>query len=294
MKETLRKANQSLLEGDRDGVLELLGDESASSDVIWLRANSVKSSEERLSLLSQLVDGGSQYSQLAEDVLAREHEFERQLKEPPDYQFWKQPTWAKRLEKMRIYRMWVFGGVLLVVFGIIGTVINSRSEAQFREEVAAVQATQTAQAYFSGSQFAQYDEGIVSIVRVQDPVDTSSRPVTAGNISDGQYVTIQPANGARFVAVYVNFQCLKNTCSNPPEAQLGLLLQDRRTTDFYSYASHYFFVDEPPDPIQDRLANERIINLWFVFEVSRNTSPTALLVVPDSGGEPLIVSWPVR
>jgi hypothetical protein len=295
MKDKLQEANQALLEGDRDGVLELLhGENPSSSMALWLRANSVKEDGERIKLLSQLVDMDPPYSLLAKEILSREIDYKNQLDEPPDYQFWKQPTWSKRFEKMYMYRMWMIGGLLLLLFGIFGIIINSRYEKQFQQEVIMVQTTQTAQAFLAGSQSAQYNEGIVTIAGIQDPVDILDRAVTSGEISNNSFVIIEPTEGARFVAVLINFQCLENICSNPPEARLSLLLQDGKTTNFYDYSSHYFFVDEPPDPVRDRLSNGRSLNLWFVFEVSRNTAPIALLVSTLNGEESLIVAWPVR
>ena len=202
MKEILEKANQALLEGDRDGVLRLLQNERDTADVIWLRANSVLSDGERMSLLSQLTNGNSPYANLARDFLSREQKFEWQLSEPPDYQFWKQRTWAKRLEKMLAYKMWVVGGIVLIFLGIFGLIVNGRYEQGYQQQVIAVQSTQTAQAFIAGNPIAVYPEGSISIISVEDP---TTRPVSYGQMQDDKYIAGEPPKGARFVAVQINF-----------------------------------------------------------------------------------------
>jgi len=292
MKDNLKKANQSLLEGDRDGALEFLRNESETPDAVWLRANSVLSDDERIQLLSQLANADSPYSRLAREFLEREKKFEKELSEPPDYQFWKQPTWEKKIEKMKSYRLWVVGGILLLVLGIIGSVVNSKYDAQFNAEVATVQAEQTAQAALAGKSSAKYTEGIVSIIDTQDPVDTVNRPVTFGEQLDEKLRPAEPAKGARFVAVLISFQCTMAICSSPPEAELGLRLADGTSTPLVNYSSHPFFIDEPPSPEKDRLSNGRSTKIWFVFEVPRITSPISLIVIAPNVEKPLFVAWP--
>ena len=292
MKETLEKANQALLEGDRAGVLEYLHNEPDTPEVLWLRAQAVELDEERIHLLTLLAGEESPYSQLAATYVKREKQFTKDLGEPPDYQFWKQPSWERRFEKMRAYRLWVAGGFLLFFFGILGGIANNKYTANFNSEVATAQVQQTAQAQLTGKPYAQYPEGIVSIIDVEDPVDTLRRPVTFGEEVDEKLKPAEPAKGARFVSVYISFQCEMNTCSEPPEAALGLLLADGNYTSLYKYSSRPFFVDAPPNPDSDRISKGQSIKLWFVFEVSRQTSPKSLIVSPPNL-EPLFVTWPI-
>jgi hypothetical protein len=292
MIDNLKKANQSLLEGDRDGALDLLRNEPEIPEVVWLRAHSILSDDERIQLLSQLANGDSPYADLARQYLEREKKFEKELSEPPDYQFWKQPTWGERIEKMKAYRLWVVGGILLLVLGIIGSIVNSKYDTQFDTQVATAQAEQTAQAALGGKSFAQYAEGIVSIIDTKDPVDTVNRPVTFGEQLDEKFKPAEPAKGARFVAVLISFQCTMAICSSPPEAELGLLLADGTSTPFVSYSSHPFFIDEPPSPEKDRLSNGRSTKIWFVFEVPRITSPQSLTIIAPNLEKPLFVAWP--
>ena len=123
-------------------------------------------------------------------------------------------------------------------------------------------------------------------------MDTLERPVTFGDFVDDQFKPVSPAEGARFLAVLINFQCALPVCNQPPEADLALLLADDKITASFNYSSRPFFIDEPPSEF-DRIASGKSIRLWFVFEVPRITSPKALLVITPDRQEPLIVSWPV-
>jgi len=293
MKSNLEKANQALLDGDRDGVLRLLRNESETPEIIWLRANSVLSDDERLRLLGYLARGDSRYASLAQETLNREAKFQSELDEPPGYKFWLQPNYQKRMEKMHEYRMWIIGGVLLIVTGIFGIIININYESDYEKQVANVQSTQTAEAFFAGKQFAQYAEGTLSIVNIINDVNIQERPVTTGDTIDDQFAPLTPAEGAHFVAVQINFQCAMPVCNEPPQASLALLLSDDKFTQLSDYSSHLFFIDETPSST-DRIASGRSINLWFVFEVPRTKSPKALLVFAPNEQEPQIVSWLVR
>lgn len=293
MNDNLKKANQSLLEGDRDGVLDLLRNEPETPEVMWLRANSVLPDDERQYLLRKLADEDSRYSRLAREFLDREIKSQTELDEPPDYKFWLQPNYQKRIEKMHEFRMWIIGGILLLFLGVFGIVININYESEYDRQVESVRATQTAQTFFDGKQFAQYRDGTLSIIDVIDPVDTLDRPVTFGDTLDDKFRPMTPAEGARFVAVLINFQCTMPICNEPPEADLALMLADDKPTAPSNYSSRLFFIDEPPSEF-DRIASGKSIKLWFVFEVPRITSPKALLILVPDLQEPLIVSWPVR
>jgi len=117
MRENVKKANEAMLEGDRDAVLRHLQDDSSyDHEVTWLRAHAAVSDEERLSLLRSLSQRSSSvYQELAYKIVEREERFEAQLNEPPDYQFWKLSTWQERKQRLKQYGAWVAGALVLVV-----------------------------------------------------------------------------------------------------------------------------------------------------------------------------------
>jgi len=288
MKNILEKANQALLEGDRDGVLHLLRDEPETPEVIWLRANSVLSNEERLNLLNQLTEGESIYSRLAREYLEREKKLEQQLQEPPDYQFWKQPTWAKRLEKMRAYRIWGFGAVMLIIMIVFGSLLNRSVQDQYQQEYLIVQATQTAAAVY-GQTIAKYASGTLSALKTEDP---TTQRVTFGQTQDDQFILATPAAGARFVAVQLNFFCDIALCASPPEATINLLLANGQIVS-YNSSSKPFLIEQPIDSLP-RISQGQFAPIWFVFEVPKTSSPLALQIISEEQEVPQYISWPLR
>lgn len=89
MKEAVKAGLLSLLEGDRDTVLSLFPYDSNDPDILWLKAQSVESNAERVSLLTSLVNHSpSEYTNLAAKILARENQYLEMLSEPPSYKLW--------------------------------------------------------------------------------------------------------------------------------------------------------------------------------------------------------------
>lgn len=289
MKEKLTKANQALLEGDRDEVLRLLRSVSETTEALWLRAHAATTDEERHELLSRLVDVGDRpYSKLAAEILDREKRFSDQLLEPADYQFWKQPTWAKRFEKMRVFQIWFFGAALLLVMFLIGSFLNKSNETRYQQEFLAVQATQTASAGFS-QPVAKYSSGKMTIVKVEDP---TPRGVTFGDTQNDQFVSNAPAAGARFVAVQVNFSCEVALCPTPPEATVNLVLTNDQILSYESSARP-FLIEQPINSLS-RISLGKFIQIWFVFEVPNSATPRMLQVVSKEQEAPQYIAWPIR
>jgi hypothetical protein len=289
MKENLKKANQALLDGDRDEVLHLLHSESETTEVLWLRAHAAATDEDRHELLSRLLNmGDGPYSKLTATILDREKRFSDELLEPADYQFWKQPTWAKRFDKMRAFRVWFFGAALLLVMVLIGSFLNKSNESQYQQEVLAVQATQTASAVFS-KQAAQYSSGKMTIVTVEDP---TTREVTFGEVQNDQFIPVSPADGARFVAVQVNFSCDVALCPTPPEAAVNLVLTNDQILSYESSARP-FLIEQPLNSLP-RISLGKFIQIWFVFDVPNSATPRALQIISKEEEAPQYIAWPVR
>ena len=92
MDQDKRKGFQYLAEGNRDKVLEKVSDLNEDEEVLWLKANSVESHEERLKLLSHIAQSNSKYGVIASRILMFEKQIEEELSEPPKYQFWKKSS----------------------------------------------------------------------------------------------------------------------------------------------------------------------------------------------------------
>ena len=288
MNEVLKKANEALLEGDRDGVLDLLRYESDTPEVLWLRANAVLDDNERIALLQDLADGYSQYAQLASEYLQRELDYQVQLDEPPDHYFWKQPTWEKRLEKMRAQWVWILGAVVLLVMGISLLRFEAQRQETFQAEVAAVETAQAQASLLAGKTVVDYAAGQLSIV---DYEDGTNKGVTLGERASDQYVLATPAAGARFVAVEFNFTCKLALCEQPPHANLSLILTDDTSVSYSS--SRPFLVDHPPGNVP-RVSKGQQAKVWYVFEVPKGVSIKSVAVIAENQDNPLFLSWPVR
>ena len=289
MNDAFKKANEALLEGDRDGVLKLLEYEPPNPDVLWLRANAVLGDEERIALLKELADGYSKYTDLAREFLEREIESQRQLDEPPDHHFWKKPTWKKILAQ----KYWILGLLFSIIMGAfyLSSLISSEQERRviYEEDVAQAIAVQTEAVRLIGQALVEYDEGTLSIIEIQD---SAKSPVTFGRTDNEQYILAEPAKGARFIAVQVNFQCRQAICEKAPQANLSLNLQDGTSVSYQSSARP-FLVNEPPGSIP-RISQGGFTKIWFVFEVPRSTNPKALSVSVSGQEEPLLLSWSSR
>lgn len=288
MKETLKKANEALLEGDRDGVLELLRYESDTPEVLWLRANAVLDDDERIALLQDLADGYSQYQPLASEFLKRERDYQVQLDEPPDHFFWKQPTWEKRLEKMRAQWVWVLGIIVLLVMGISLLNFEAQRRDAFQTDILIAQATQTEEARFLGQTVVEYNAGRLSIVSVEDP---TTQNVTFGRSENSQYILATPAAGSRFVVVEFNFFCNQALCDQAPHANLVLNLNNGSSVAYSSSAP--FLAQYPPDSLP-RISQGQQAKVWYVFEVPKGVSPKSVGVLVEGRDDPLFLSWPAR
>jgi hypothetical protein len=286
MKENVKKANEAMLEGDRDAVLRHLEHESSSDhEVAWLRAHAVVSDDERIRQLRALSERSpSVYQKLAEEIVARDDKIEEDLSQPPDYQFWKKPTWQERWQTIKQYRAWFAGGILLVAMIVFAVVLTAAQQEQSTQDLIAMQATQTEQAYFT-QQVANYPAGSLRILRT-DPRPT--RAITFGQQEDNRFVVATPRAAARFVAVQVDFTCSLPLCNRPPEAEIGLLLVNGDVIRYGSNASP-FFADEP---FVGGIAQNRRTSGWLVFEVPNTSAPDALLVYVNGQERPLVVDWP--
>ena len=251
-----------------------------------MRAHAVNSDDERKYLFDQLNSGGtSPYSKQASAVLNREHSFEEQLNQPPDYKIWQQPTWAKRWEKLRQYRLWVISAGVMLLLVILGVGVNLQLTQQDQQKIITIQITQTAVAFLNQN-VAEYPSGSLRILQIEYP---TNRPVTFGQASGNTPIIATPAAGSRFAAIQMQFTCKNSLCANPPEANLTLLLKNGQSVSYDPSALPNLIGEIP----MERIATGKTTQGWFVFEIPQNSSPEALLVFyGDDTIPPQRISWP--
>lgn len=284
MKSNIEEAHQALLEGNRAEVLRLLQDLPDTDEIIWLKAQAVPSEVERNQALVRLTEKHDpKISVLSGQILERENQFAKDLSEPPDYKFWKQPTWNDRLSKMQQYRIWLLGGLLLIVLTGVGISLNLQAQTQQDQTIATIKATQTAAAFYSQT-VSTYPAGTLRILQIEYP---TSRSVTFGEMNDNDFLLATPAAGARFAAVNFQFVCSLALCTNPPEADLNLLMADGHVVS-YGTGSRPFLIGQPP---MSRIAQGQSTDGWFVFEIPQNSTPDAVLVITGDNEKPQIINW---
>ena len=282
----ITKANEALLEGDRDGAIRLIDGRPSSVEVLWLRSQCVTSEKERESLLGEVFESNHPvYSPLSEEILEREKSFTDQLEQPPDYQFWKKPTWGERIQQLKQQRWWVLGISFLFVMTILMAV--SLNAASRQNALAAFQATQTMKFALSLPTAtivlsptvtripdvgpALYPNGQFSIIRFEK---STHRPV----IQAGSYVNngpVQPAAGAVFWAFEYRFICREAVCNQPPEVEKIILeLNGGGETAAGEFVLAEF-------PTVERIADGRSTTGWLVFEVPENIEPKTFVLYYD-------------
>jgi hypothetical protein len=286
MEDFLIKANAALLEGDRDGALRILEGRPATVDILWLRAHCVTSDKERISLLKEIAQGEYPvYSRLAEEILDRDRKFSEQLSQPPEYQFWKKPTWQERIQQLRQQRGWILGILGTIVMSslvISGMIISDKHDQQI-----AFQATQIMQATLSMPTATlrptptvtpiaavgpiSYPGGELSIIRFES--DTDRKVVQAGSYQEDEVAT--PASGAVFWAFEYRFICRKAVCDNPPEVE-KIILKLRGGGE--REAEQFVLADFPA---AERVADGVSTTGWLVFEIPERANPETFILMID-------------
>lgn len=286
MEDFLIKANEALLEGDRDGALRILDGRPMSTDVLWLRAQCVTSEQERTSLLNRIYETEHPvYSPLAEEIIEREQQFAEQLSKPPDYQFWKKPTWQERIQQLKQQRGWILGILGTILMGVVVSIGMATSERQTQQF--ALQATQTMQATLAMPTATlrptpsvtpivamgpiSYPGGELSIIRFEPDTD---RMVVQGG-SYGNDSAARPASGAVFWAFEYRFTCRKPVCDAPPEVEKVIM----RLRGGGERESEQFVLAD--FPAAERVADGVSTSGWLVFEVPESATPETFIFVID-------------
>jgi hypothetical protein len=301
VKKYLREAHQALLEGDREAVLRMLEGRDDSPEALWLLAHASRTEAERKKWL-QLVAATrhSTFSPLAKAILEREGDFEEQLSKPPDYQFWKQSTWEMRYKQIKGQWVWLIitAVFIFLIFMLINQFVNPRAniatEAVVRGQTQTVEAAihthseptpkdTIADLPLEYQQISSYSSGSLTLRRIETPVE---RPVVFNSGYDRQRAT--PAVGAYFAAFELEFICKLPICSNPPEADILLLLRGGERIEYSDYDRPRLEEDIP----MARISSGQSTQSWFIFEIPTHKIPEALIVKLSNDEEPQQIDLP--
>lgn len=279
MNETIRKAHLALIDGDRDKVLEYLESAPNTVETRWLRAQSVLDEKQRLALLKEIAEEGhSEFSALAEKIFLRETDYQQKLDSPPDYQFWKKPSWKEKIRGFFKQKAWSLGLLATVLISgllIVSLVLQSKSsQNNLSQEELVVQPTPLVTPSITALPFDKrprinYAAGDFSVMRIENP---THRLVVAGN-SDELTTPAIPAVGAEYMAIQYEFLCRKALCESPPEVPISLKLSDGNIVS-------YFSTDQPilaEFPAKARISKDQVYVGWLVFEIPNRAIPASLI-----------------
>lgn len=281
-------ANLALMHGDRietgrrvaEYQQTMPADDPDMPLVLWLEAQAQPDPDERLKRLRALVSSvpaNNRYHELASLTLAQEAEYETKLNPPNERP--ERTIIGVALWKVGLFAL-VGGLAALLLFSLFVPLTPAPpSEDTSTLEAtsnAAVLPTRTALPDQSlplllDSHTMRYDAGILQVGAVED---------TSARVLDAQSQTpLTPIAGARFYALKIVFECRAGICDQPPQATLGLRIDDR-------------FVIEPRAgvvidgaPSLEPVALGRATTGWVVFEIPAAGVVTGLQITPlNTGG----------
>lgn len=296
MNHRLQKAYQLLSEGDREAILQLLNQFHSSDDeVVWLRANAVKDDEERIQLLSQLAHSQSPYADNAADSVLREHQYKTEIEKPPEYQFWKQPTFKGKMERLKNKNLWFIwvGLVLVIITAIVSfmlliddggqeipdpALLLLAQQTQFAAVTPSPQLTPSITPLPPGNRpRGTFEPGQLSIIRVENP---TNRPVVFGTLSSFETAILaEPARGSHFMAIELEFVCNLAICNAPPEAEIRLQLNNGNQIAYFG-ANKPILVEYPTI---SRIAQKEVVTFWAVFEVPNTAAAQSIVLFTGYG-----------
>ncbi|MFN8377635.1 MAG: hypothetical protein U0452_03090 [Anaerolineae bacterium] len=294
MNPTLIKANIALFNGSRAEARRLLGDYQAQTNgtpdpeeatlVQWLNAQAQDNRDDRVSGLRSLLQTAppnDPYARLAAQYLADEKKAEEAaatdtVPEPGE-------TPERKVRGVLGVAWWKAGVFALagVIVGVIVMTVFSGGSASTGPSVAVVPTTAPGTT-LAGTpppdlstpipgelHQTTYPDGILQVTRIEDG---------SLRIVDQQNQVATPVPGTRFVALKLLFECRGGSggiCRNPPEANVGLLLDDLVTQ-----APRLSDVTVAGEGTFQPVAQGNTTDGWVVFEVPDTRDLASLAVLP--------------
>jgi hypothetical protein len=283
----LIRANIALFQGKRSETRRLLDEYTAeqpdarrSPIVLWLDAHSQPKQAERMSGLGTVVENvppDDPYHRMAKSYLADEQHYAGLLDTSSQ---------GRRIRPWQIIAGIVGVVVVLGAFVLFGQAGQPPLPEETEEAVVLVteEATEepptptpsptaivqnTPQVIQLSTPGANYEAqgGTVRIVGIDSAVQV---------VMDARGEQVQPADGAKFYAFQLQFQCILPICNTVPQAELFA----RINSSFPDVAASegLFVAGEPA--LAGRVGLGELVTGWVVFELPRTIAPTALVVWP--------------
>lgn len=297
MDERIEKANRALFEGNRSEVLRQVGDRASTVQELWLKASSLEDAGDRKRVLQHIASTReTPYARMANEILAREHDFETQMQQAPRWQTWlleKRPAIIKT-----IITLTVLCGVAILGIQFIfpeeeplaGEFVQATATAdmatQFRGATQTVIAltptsTPTVTPMAMVARVEYWPVGALRVLNIENP---TARPVT---LRSNQAVTA-PA-GSSFVAIRYEFTCGAGQafCDAPPQALVLLQPADSSQTPIPYEGYSLLGVPSPAS-----IAQGQTTVGWLVFRVPDNFVLHSLVIQPGDGRQTVAQGTP--
>jgi hypothetical protein len=277
----LIKANIALFNGATVEARRLLDDyvrdqphARRDPQVLWLDAQMQPTRAERLSKLRDLLEDvprEHEYARLAAQMLAEEAQYAP-------------PPRSAGLLGLSYWQVGVFVGVLVLVIAVMfllpslnigANTDNSPTDTPL--PTAAPTLPDRSLRLPDNGYIAAYTQGILQVTAYEAP---SERVVLVEN-----GVLVQPVLGARFIVLEAVFECRAGICSEPPQAEIALRLDNGVALPARADLA------VAGERIFQPIAQDRTTMGWLVFEVPSSAAVVALEVLPgDAPAAPLVIA----
>ena len=304
----LIRANVALYNGERSETRRLLKedvegqgrenvDPEVRSLILWLDAQAQHRRADRIERLRKLLEFNVQdttYHQMARQYLQQEDVY--QVDERPEEDIPRLGATIFGVPRGRALGFAGAGGLIVLLLlvgfnvGLGAFTDNSDAPAVVATQAAIVeQATVAADLPDNsvlvqrGTRLAQYPQGRLEVVAIEN----SSQRV----IETTRNTLVQPIQGARYFALRVIFSCEVAICSQPPQANISLLLANGEAIGLLGNAA--IAGQNSLQPV----AQGRETDGWIVFQIPDNSQPSALQILPVAQGQgetpvPVLIELP--
>jgi hypothetical protein len=289
----LIKANIALYNGARSETRRLLEEYRAEANgekptpmVLWLDAQAQDEHADRVARLHTLIEETGEnnyYARQAQEYIETESQYSE--KPLPGARA------SRRAVSVGGVALWK-AGLFVVVGALVGIVLFSVFNPGNAANTPAIEGTQTAGSITPGDVTlgavaetplnlpdqstpvapelfqAQYPQGILQITAIED---NSQR---AADIR--QRVIVSPITGARFYALKLIFECRAGICSDPPQAQLSVELDDGVNIPVMDN------IGINGERLFQPVAQGRSTTGWVVFEIPEANTPLRLVITPPT------------
>ncbi len=247
----------------------------SSEAVLWLRAHAQADETERARQLGELANRfpNGEYGQMARQALLREAPYVKMLAA--------QSAPRGVLSRVSILGFLVIVAALLAILVGLGALLNTinqvnapptvSTQAAALDPLLKVPVLPDLSQPIRSDPHQVYAAGILHLNAVED-ASLRIAAAPSGDVS----VPATPLPKTRFYALYVTFDCKLNTCKQPPQATVALVLQDGTQVNVEDSLYMADGKDERLQPIGRNASTSG----WLIFQIAQSAKAQALRISP--------------